>query len=358
MLTSPELTKPFDDLVEQSFRYKLENDLLPDLGNVDFAFLEKQNKKKNINLIKNLISKCPVNYDFEEKENNEKIQSYMSEFLNDNFPPLHPKTTMNIIGSIYQNATFNMIDMPLNKFLLFIEVCKLFYFYIQESYIRKNKNMSDDLFLNHEFLTYSFDLIDGIDALLLAGKNNSVISVYRTFYENYIVFAFLQKYPKLKTAFIEHKDMLQCLIAKEERTVNGIEVEDEVLKRIDELENKYGTDFKDNYGWAKSVIDDKSKRNLKTIFESSDLSKVFSFYYKLACNFTHATSFSLLCHPEVKDIYGYIYAIVEIFVREFEELLENLKMITKEKVLIKEWILYMSRDVNKALDDWYKIEHK
>ena len=65
----------------------------------------------------------------------------------------------------------------------------------------------------------------------------------------------------------------------------------------------------------------------------------------------------MLCHPEVKDIYGYIYAIVEIFVREFEELLSNLKMITKEKALIKEWIEYMARDVNKVLNAWYGIEH-
>jgi hypothetical protein len=32
-------------------------------------------------------------------------------------------------------------------------------------------------------------------------------------------------------------------------------------------------------------------------------------------------------------------------------------MITKEKALIKEWIEYMARDVNKVLNDWYGIEH-
>ena len=65
----------------------------------------------------------------------------------------------------------------------------------------------------------------------------------------------------------------------------------------------------------------------------------------------------MLCQPEVKDIYGYIYAIVEIFVREFEELLSNIKMVTKEKTLLKEWIKYMARDVNNELNIWYGIEH-
>lgn len=357
MLTSLELAKPFDDFVEQSFKYQLDNNLLSNLDNVALAQLEKQNKNKILSLIHNLISKCPINSDFEKKDNNEKIQSYMSEFLNENYPPMHPKTTMNIISSIYQNATVNSLNPPLKKFFLFIEVSKLFYFFVQEKYIRKTKNTSKDLFLNHEFLTYSFDIIDGINLLLLSGKNNSVISVYRTFYENYIVFAFLQKHPELKTAFIEHKDMLVCLNIKEEQNIKGIEVEEKILKRIDELEKKYGPNFKENYGWTESVIEDRSKRNLKTIYESSNLSEAFSVYYKLSCKFTHATSLSLLCHPEVKDIYGYIYAIVEIFVREFEELLSNLKMITKEKALIKEWIEYMARDVNKVLNDWYGIEH-
>lgn len=358
MLTPPELRKTFDDMVEQSFRYKLDNDLLPDLDNIDLQHLEKLNKKKNVNLIKNLILKCPIYSDFEKKENNEKIQSYISDFLNENYPSMHPKTTMDIIGSIYENATLNSINPALNKFFLFIEVSKLFYFFIQEQYIRKAKNVTNDMLLNHEFLTYSFDLIDGIDVLLLSGKNNSVISVYRTFYENYIIFAFLQKFPQLKNAFIEHKDILQCLIIKEECLLKGIKVDEKILKRIDELENKYGSSFKDNYGWTEPVIQEKSKRNLKTIFETSDLSKMFSLYYKLSCNYTHATSFSLFCRPQVKDIYGYIYAIIEIFVREFEELLCNLKMVTKEKALIKEWILYMARDVNKVLNDWYQIEHK
>ena len=97
--------------------------------------------------------------------------------------------------------------------------------------------------------------------------------------------------------------MLHCLIIKEKQNIKGIEVEEKILKRIDELEKKYGPNFKENYGWTESVIEDRSKRNLKTIYESSNLSEEFSFYYKLSCNFTHATSFSLLCHPEVKDIY-------------------------------------------------------
>lgn len=282
----------------------------------------------------------------------------MSDFLNANYPPMHPKTTMNIIGSIYQNARLNSLNPLLNKFFLFIEVSKLFYFFVQEKFIRKTKNMSNDLFLNHEFLSYSFNLIDGIDVLLLSGNNNSVISVYRTFYENYIIFAFLQKYPELKTAFIDHKDMLHCLLIKEENNIKGIEVENKILQRIDELEKKYGAGFKENYGWTESVIKDKANRNLRTIYEFSNLSKIFSLYYKLSCNFIHATSFSLLYHPEVRDIYGYIYAIVEIFVREFEELLSNLKMIAKEKALLREWIEYMARDVNKVLNDWYGIEHK
>ena len=139
MLTSLELAKPFDDFVEQSFKYQLDNNLLFNLDNVALAQLEKQNKNKILSLIHNLISKCPINSVFEKKDNNEKIQSYMSEFLNKNYPPMHPKTTMNIISKNYQNATVNSLNPPLEKFFLFIEVSKLFYFFVKEKYIRKTK---------------------------------------------------------------------------------------------------------------------------------------------------------------------------------------------------------------------------
>lgn len=51
MLTSPELAKPFDDFVEQSFKYQLDNNLLSNLDNVALAQLGKQNKNKILSLI-------------------------------------------------------------------------------------------------------------------------------------------------------------------------------------------------------------------------------------------------------------------------------------------------------------------
>ena len=100
MLTSPELAKPFDDFVEQSFKYQLENNLLSNLDNEDLAKLEKQNKNKILSLIHNLISKCPINSDFEKKDNNEKNQSYMSEFLNE-------FVVSKISFWIFSNCSFN-----------------------------------------------------------------------------------------------------------------------------------------------------------------------------------------------------------------------------------------------------------
>lgn len=68
MLTAPELTKDFNDFVEQQFKYKLENGLLPDISKIDLPALEKQNRKMNIGLIKGLIQKCPIHSDFEKKK--------------------------------------------------------------------------------------------------------------------------------------------------------------------------------------------------------------------------------------------------------------------------------------------------
>ena len=105
-----------------------------------------------------------------------------------------------------QNAILNLTgNMPLNSFVMYIELLNLLYFYIQENYIRKFS--SNEILLAHNFVAYSIELLNSIEQMLLNGNMNSALVIYRTFYENYIVFAFLQKHPDLQQAFIDHKKL-------------------------------------------------------------------------------------------------------------------------------------------------------
>ena len=156
---------------------------------------------------------------------------------------------------------------------------------IQEKYVIKTSDK--EILLPHNFVQYSLELLNGICSLLLGGNNNSVISVYRTFYDNYIVFAYIQKHPELIDAFLDHVSMDECLLKIDQAHLEKKDVSKEISDKYNSLIAKYGDDFQENYGWASSVINDKNLRNLKFMYESSDLGEEFSFYYKLSCSFWH-----------------------------------------------------------------------
>lgn len=348
MLTTPDIWDDIAKIADKHFKVDYSNGNLPDLTNLDFNKQEKINSKKYMEVIERLIRGCDINGNFDEKL--EELREYTKKYIDESFPLMLPQTMTNILQGYQMNQFCNLINPPVQAFVLYVELIRQVYFYIQEKYIKRNKDNVEIAFV-HIFLEYSLELLTGINSLLLDNNQNSVISVYRTFYENYIVFAYLQNHSDLKPAFLDHANMDYYLLQIEHLKLNNQEPTQKLIEAINALNDKYGKEFKNDYGWA--ILLNKENNKLKIMFEESDLGSVFNYYYKLACKFTHATSFSLTVRPPFKDIIGFLYAITDIMIKEFKELFKYIPFKNKkENILLSQWINVATINLNKAIKDF------
>lgn len=354
MLDTPDIYKKIAKLAQEQFQQDLVNNLIPNNSQFDLPHAEKINKRNYMAVIERLVSNCPINGDYEKHK--KELQEYTQKYIAENYPPLLPETTFNILNNYKQNEILNMINPPLQAFVLYVELIRQLYFYIQEKYIRKIKQLPENnqILLAHVFVEYSLELLNGICSLLLGGNYNSVISVYRTFYENYIIFEYLQKHSELTDAFIDHARIDDCILRMEFAEMNGTEISKELKNIYDTLIKKYGEDFDDDYGWASSVISDKSKRKLKTMFEESALGKSFNFFYKLSCKYSHSTSFSLQIRSNFDQLIGFIIEIIDITEREIKVVLRKLTLKSKkEEALLYDWLGVTTDNLRRELKKWY-----
>lgn len=346
MLEPPDFYKKFDELISEKVQQDIENDLIPEHSNFDLRHAEKISKKKYMEVIERLIKHCHINNDYEKHE--KELQEYAQTYIDKNYP-FHPKTMLNLVMNYKLNEFESMINPSLQAFVLYVELIRQLYFYLQEKYIRKEKDTK--LILVHYFVQYSLELLNGICSLLLGGNHNIVISVYRTFYENYIIFNYLQKHEELINAFLEHTTIDNCIISMEFSKLHKLEIPDDIQKKYNDLISKYGEDFKDDYGWTSSVISKKNERKLKTLFEESDLGNSFNFYYKLSCKYSHSTAFSLMVRPNFYQLYGFLFEIADIIDKEFEVLFSKICLASKkEKVLLENWLAVATDKMRKQFE--------
>lgn len=350
MLDTPDIYKKIDEFAKEQVQYDMDNNLIPDYSQFDFLHAEKISKKRYLAVIERLITNCPINNDYKKKK--KELQKYTQKYIDESFPPSNPATIFNILNNFKAAESTNILNPTLRAFILYVELIREMYFYIQEKYIRK----TDDkyIILTHNFIQYSLELLNGICSLLLGTNHNSVISIYRTFYENFIIFDFLQRHTELTDAFMDHATMDNCILIKEQTKARKSKVSPEIEKAYNDLILKYGKDFRDSYGWTSFVIKEETKRNLKTMFDESNLSESFNYYYKLSCRFSHATAFSLSIRPEFNQLLGFLVEIVDIVDREIKTVLEKISLKSvKEEALLYDWLGVTTdnfrRELNKAI---------
>lgn len=350
MLNLPNFDKKLSELVMEKVRYDIENNLIPDYSQFDLQHAEKINKKNYMAVIEKLIKNCPINNDYEKHE--KELQNYAKKYIDESYPLLKPETTLNLLNNYKINDSLSIINPPLQAFILYVELIRQLYFYIQEKYIRKIKQQQENnqILLTHNFIEYSLELLNGICSLLLGKNHNSVISVYRTFYENYIIFDFLQKHTNLTNAFNEHTIIDDCILKMRFAEMNKLELPAEIFEIYNTLISKYGEDFKDDYGWTSGVIKDKNKRKLKTMYEDSDLGESFNYYYQLSCKYSHSTPFSLMVRQDFNKLIGFLIEIADIEEREMKVILKKINFKTKkEEALLYDWLGVTTDNLRKEL---------
>lgn len=349
MLVDSEEFKRFGEQIKNLSQHNFEKGMLPDLSNINMGALQKQQKNSYLADIKRLISNCKISGNFEKYES--ELEEYTKNYIDEKFP-VSLDTMFNILQSYQLEETLSIIEIPLQSFLLYAELLKQVYFYIQETYVKKQFDNIEIAFI-HEFIEYSLELLTSIGSLLLGKNYNSVISIYRTFYENYIVFSYLQNHSDLRLRFIEHAKLDELSLRIQ---LSKLRKEDsaELKNQYKNLLSKYEKGFEQDYGWAKDLIGKNKK--LKIMFSESNLGDDFTYYYNLACEYTHATAFSLTNRAEFEKTLGFLLEISAIFSNEFQALFKVLQFKNnKEKNLLRHWINVASKNFSEVIKKWYNL---
>ena len=287
--------------------------------------------------IKEIIKNCKLTNFSDEN----KLRAFVADYLNSHCLPLYKCAGNLMFGKTEVEIEYVLKNPILQNFIFYIEQCKLIYKYIGEKYIIGRKN-SDFSICVAQFITNSFYLLTSISTLLISNCNQSVITEYRTFYENFIILSFLRKYPELISAYNDHFQVCRCLLEMELSKLKGANAPNEIVNIYNKLIEKYGKDFKDDYGWTAQRIKDRNKRNLETMFFESELTDAFSLLYKEACKFTHSTAYSVQFKPDFKYISRFIYGSVELVKKEFEILFDEIALVTKDKSILRIFVILIS----------------
>lgn len=291
------------------------------------------------NELKDLIKQCSLTV-FDDSSVDD-VQKYVIDFINSHQLPIEDFAAGLFIGKTtleHKNFENNSI---LQNYSFYIEQCKILFKHIFDKYVREKKNSDFKTCLSY-LISNSCMLLTSINTLLISGCYQSVITEYRTFYENYIILSFLKKYPECIEPFNDHFYMCSLSLEKELSKLKHEEFSDKYSQRIQKLKDKYDEHFDDDYGWTYKVITNRKKRNSETIFKESNLDKAFSLLYKESCKFTHSTSYSVLFKPDFNYLLRFLYASVDIIKHEFELTFEEVKMPNKDKMLLHTFLLYNS----------------
>lgn len=350
MLVDSEEFKRFGEQIRNMSQHNLNQGMLPDLSNIDLGKLNKQQKQSYMADIKRLVSNCKITGNYDNCEN--ELLDYTKKYLAEKFPTGSLDTAFNILQSYQLEEVKNIIEIPLQAFLLYSELIKQVYFYIQETYIKKNSDNFEIAFI-HEFIEYSLELLTSINSLLLGNNQNAAISIYRTFYENFIVFTYLQNHPELKQRFIDHATYDKLTLQIELLKIKKLDTQSLEQDKANLL-SKYEKGFIQDYGWAPDLIDKSSK--LKKMYSESNLGEVFNYFYNLSCEYTHATALSLTTRASFEDTRGFLFGISEIMTKEFQALFKVLKFNSnKEKNLLRQWINVASMNFTEVFKKWYNL---
>lgn len=349
MLADSEDFKKLGEQIRSFSQHNYEKGMLPDLSNINMGALQKQQKNSYLADIKRLISNCKITGNFDQCES--ELEEYTKNYIDEKFP-VSLDTMFNILHSYQMEETMSIIEIPLQSFLLYAELIKQVYFYIQETYIKKQFDNIEIAFI-HEFIEYSLELLTSIGTLLLGKNYNSVISIYRTFYENYIVFSYLENHSELQLRFIDHAKLdelsLRIELAKFKK-----EDSSELENQYQKLLSNYEKGFEQDYGWAKDLIGKNKK--LRKMFSESNLGDDFTYFYNLSCEYTHATAFSLTNRANFENTIGFLMQISEIFSKEFQTLFKVLQFKNnKEKNLLRHWINVASKNFSEVIKKWYDL---
>ncbi|EID85354.1 hypothetical protein MSI_10720 [Treponema sp. JC4] len=283
--------------------------------------------------IDTFIDNCPF-VDFSDEN---KVHNYSGKFLWD----LNNSANQILYNSLYKKTQEDYSQLcnnnDLQSLALYNEEIRKIFYRIETKYIEKGK-IAKHISILHKLILKSITKLSSIITLYCSKNYSDCYSIYRNIYEHFIIFSYVLKNEDISEAFIDHAFMSYYLMLQS----NGNAEEDDKQKLSRYLE-KYGDTFKYEYGWAQNKLKKNNKVTLTDLIrncENENLINTFAFSYTYACKFVHATSYAVYTDDEdiSRQISFLIRNTIEMLQYELCSFLDCLKMITKDKVLLKSLI--------------------
>ncbi len=294
--------------------------------------------------LKRLISECPLT-DFSQNgnvtERELQLDKYLEQFTNflySNENQLIQHFWQEYIASseigLLQNSKM------LRRCFIYLDCAVAVYNYIA----KKSKEKKNTELAKHISIQLQNDLNQFKSMLLLAmnGCLNSLIMVYRSLYESFVIGQYLVQNPDLVPIYSEHADFLKYHLTK---VVGNSKPEWD--KKYNEYIEKYGEEFIEDYGWTKSKLPNKKDRKLVTIVKACKLEEEFSKLYKFSCSYVHSSAFSVSSRPDLNQMKVFFNASMHIIESEVTDYIRELNIPTKEGVILRNILIFLWQDFEK-----------
>lgn len=234
------------------------------------------------------LKSCPFSDDELIKQNgvinNEKFQFALNAFINQieqKYDNITDKSFEN--KKDFEKDRLHEDNSKSKKLLYFYQLCEDVYNILATL----NTPYPNDQDLYFKLAFNGVQHFRAITTLYVAGCDYSIIPLFRSLYENLIIFLFIEKHPELQIDFIEHFHIELHKILEDSQSVT-----ENSHNNYDTVIDSHLDGYDKTYGWTAKVIEKKANRKLEYMAKEVGYLS-YSPIYKLACNFVHSTSLGI-----------------------------------------------------------------
>lgn len=246
----------------------------------------------------------------------EKVKKLMENIISESIPEIAERTLKNLKSNSskllkynrryakkFEKRLYNRWKKPIDLLEMFLHISGEVGSNFNNDYRQESVKNNDLVF---EVLTNmhgrACDIVTSIISLLKSGHADEALTQWRTLYEISVYCFIIKQYGQdIAEKFMLHEIIDTYRLSKSyEKSYNKLGHKPISKKKLEEIENKYnevldrfGKEFKNNYGWAlDNVIKKNDNSKFYKLAKKSGLEHLYP-YYIMACHNVHAGAKSL-----------------------------------------------------------------
>lgn len=294
--------------------------------------------------ISTLLKECPIKDDDLVEENGIINDDDLKRLLNTVVSDIEKSSDNIIKNSFSGKVSFEKDNLSddknySHKLLFYYQLCEDIY----NTLTRLNAPYPNDEEIYFKLALNGLQQFRAITSLYISGCEYSIIPLFRSLYENLIIFLFIAKHPELKNDFLEHFNVEFHKIIEDSNLST-----DESKQNFNSTINSHLDGFETSYGWTAKAIPERKNRKLEFMAKEVGYES-FSPVYKLACSFVHSSCLAIHVSYVEKPSEDFMYLFVENsinFIADFiTTLSQNITISKSSKIIILNLLYHIKVDL-------------